>query len=353
MQNPRARVIAAIAALIAAISLTIVITDDTGPGGHHRTVTIRVGTDSNRADGADATITVPAAAVAQADASELGHHDDLKSETGDLNQTERDASQEAQDQAARSDQLPAVTPDAAPQQAGCASRFVASYSSRRGVAPRWFVLHYTVSPNRPGWSDVDSVVALFSRLSFQASSNYVLDREAHCAYIVRESDKAWTQAAANPWAISVEIINSGSEHNLIDGAGYRQLVRIVGAAARRWHIPLQTGSATSACTPARAGIVTHHLLGPCAGGHVDISIPPRSTPNPTSDERAFLTRLISDVRAAHRPLGTRLQVRCRRIAWYRHAGRPTGTPTRRYRLRLAYVHKHGARCTLAGKAIRA
>jgi N-acetyl-anhydromuramyl-L-alanine amidase AmpD len=64
------------------------------------------------------------------------------------------------------------------------------------------VLHYTVSPNRVGWSDVNAVVAEFANPAFQASSNYVIDGEGHCAYIVRESDKAWTQAAANPFAIS-------------------------------------------------------------------------------------------------------------------------------------------------------
>jgi hypothetical protein len=46
---------------------------------------------------------------------------------------------------------------------GCVTRFVANQSSRGGVAPRLFVLHETVSANRPGWGDVDAIVSLFNR----------------------------------------------------------------------------------------------------------------------------------------------------------------------------------------------
>jgi hypothetical protein len=297
------RILAAVAALIAAISLTVVFTDDNGPAGHKRTVTIHVGTDAQR--DADKTLTVPASAVAQAKTSELGHHDGLKSESPEgLTATQANRLADAQDAAARNDQLPIVTPDAAPSQRGCVSRFVGSYSSRRGVAPRLFVLHYTVSPNRPGWSDVDSVVALFANPAFQASSNYVIDGEGHCAYIVRESDKAWTQAAANPFAISAEIINTGREGVYIEKPGLAVLARVIADAAKRWNIPIRQG-AVSGCVPTRSGIVTHQMLGLCGGGHVDITPYPLQ---PVIDAAAALS--------GPKPVSAHTQTVCRKYAWF-------------------------------------
>src|SRR4051812_7540438 len=109
MKDPALRLLAALAALVAAISLTVVITHD--GASHKTTVEIRVGTDAR--PGADKTITVPASAVKQAQASELGHHDGLKGEspTG-LTSSQANRLQDAQDAAARNDQLPIVTPDA-------------------------------------------------------------------------------------------------------------------------------------------------------------------------------------------------------------------------------------------------
>ena len=216
-------------------------------------------------------VTVPEQAAEQAAASELADHDRLRSENPPgVTPAQLDAGREQQEQLAQNDQLPIVTPNAAPQQRGCLTRLVGNYSSRRGVRPRLFVLHYTVSPNRPGWSDVWAVAGLFDRPSFAASSHYIVDAEGHCAYIVRESDKSWTQAAANPVAISVEIINSGREPSLAGRAGLAKVALIAADAARRWEIPLQRG-AVRGCTVARPGIVQHRDLGPCGGGHVDIS----------------------------------------------------------------------------------
>jgi hypothetical protein len=163
-----------------------------------------------------------------------------------------------------------VQPAAAPSQRGCVSHFVVNYSTRRGVAPREIVLHETVSRDVAGWADVNAITALFNSPRSQASSNYVIDREAHCAYIVRESDKAWTQAAGNPWSISFEIINpaSSAAPNLIGGPGRRLLLGIIVDISKRWDIPLRRG-AVSSCVPSRAGIIDHFQWGQCGGGHVD------------------------------------------------------------------------------------
>ena len=217
------------------------------------------------------TVTVPAAAVAQVESSDLAHHEGLRSENPpNVPAAQLDASRIQQEKLAESSALPNVTPDAAPQQRGCVTRLVRNYSTRRGVPPRIFVLHYTVSPNRTGWSDVYAVAGLFDRAAFQASSNYITDDEGHCLYIVRESDKAWTQAAANPFAISVEQINTGHEPTYAGSAGLAKIALIVHDAAHRWHFPIQQGL-VAGCLVVRPGIVDHNSLGACGGGHHDIT----------------------------------------------------------------------------------
>lgn len=261
-----ARLVALIVALVVAlsvgVSVAIVVDSDPSPPAI-------VSVPTENAEGLPAPVSVPAGAVDQAKAGEL--HEGARSEQpdgvskGDLNE----AAAQQEDLAARDD-LPSVSPLAAPQQAGCTTRTVQNKSSRRGVAPRLFVIHYTVSPNRPGWSDVWSIVSLFDRPAFSASSSYVIDRTGNCAYIVPEAYKPWTQAAFNPVSISVEVINSGREGSLMDAAGYTKLGRVISDSAKRWGIPLRLG-AVSGCTVTRSGIVTHQMLGACGGGHVDVS----------------------------------------------------------------------------------
>lgn len=216
------------------------------------------------------TITVPSSAVAAAT-------DGLADHKGSRNQAPAGAplavlkAAQRQDQAlAASDRLPLVFPDAAPEQRGCKTELVQDYSSRNGVRPRAFLLHYTVSPNVPGWADVNAIVVLFNTWAYQASSNYVIDGEGNCAYIVRETDKAWTQAAANPVSISVEVIATGKEPAYIAPAGMRKLAMVISDALYRWKIPLQLGAFTNGVLT-RPGVLEHDMLGVAGGGHHDIS----------------------------------------------------------------------------------
>lgn len=170
---------------------------------------------------------------------------------------------------AAKDNLPTTIPLAAPSQRGCRTRMVGNKSSRNGVNPRLLVPHYTVSPNRPGFQDVDSITSLFDRLSFMASSSYVIDRDGNCNYIVRESEKPWTQATFNPVSISWEIINTGSERPLFTNAGLAKMAMVMSDAAYRWDIPIRKAK-VSGCTVKRSGIIDHRGLGACGGGHGDI-----------------------------------------------------------------------------------
>lgn len=265
------------AVLAAGVTLSI---DDNGPGQRH--VTISVGpnrtptetkVDASSAPGRqDSTVKVPiGAAVQVAQSPELSQPGGLRTENpAGVTPEQLDASRDKQEQLAQTDQLPIVQPDAAPQQAGCVSRFVRNYSTRRGVRPREIVLHYTVSPNRPGWTDVNAIVNLFNSPSSQASSNYVVDAEGNCAYIVRESDKSWTQAAGNPFSISFEIIATGHEPTFCTGPCQAKVAKVIAAISKRWEIPLQPGL-VAGCIPVRPGIIQHKDWGLCGGGHFDIS----------------------------------------------------------------------------------
>jgi len=168
------------------------------------------------------------------------------------------------------DVIPENTTLAAPHQRGCLTRSVRNYSSRNGGRPALLVAHFTVSPNRPGWSDVDAVVGLFNNPRAQASSNYVVDNEGHCKYIVPETQKAWTQAFFNPWSISIEQINTGHEPTYAGVRGLRKIGLIFSDAGKRWGIPLRAGRVGN-CRVLRSGIVQHKQLGGCGGGHVDIA----------------------------------------------------------------------------------
>lgn len=252
--------IGAFLAVLAALGVTVALIDSNGDG---KPDTVTVHTRNNK------VVEAPAPAVDQvADAPDA--HTGLGAQV-DSTPTADSSSNEANPDG------PAINgpvPLAAPHQDGCLTRTIpANWSYRNGTRPSLIVLHYTVSPNRPGWDDVNSIVAFFSRSATQASSNYVIDNEGHCVLMVPESEKAWAQAGLNSaTACSIEVVNTGSESSYIGpdgGAGQRMLAKVVHDCAARWSIPLRRG-ATSGCLVTRAGVVDHATLGACGGGHVDI-----------------------------------------------------------------------------------
>lgn len=336
------KLIAALVALAAAVGgITIALTSGTDDNGKPtKTVTITVGAGA----GKTTKIEVPKAQVVKA--GDLADHNDSRSEAPPgVSGAQVQQSLQTQEQLAKSDQLPIVQPDAAPSQRGCRSRFVQNSSSRRGVAPRLFVVHYTVSGNAPGFADVDAITALFDRPSFQASSNYVEDRDGNCNYIVRESDKAWTQAGLNPYSISVEIVNKGrGDGPLLSSAGLKKLGLIISDASARWKIPLRRGK-VSGCVPTSSGIVMHNDLGPCGGGHFDIV--------PYSLDPIIAAAKAARAPAAH--ITSADQKRCKLVHAYRvrrHQGKPkTKAGTAAFNRRRATVKSHGGKC-VGGKAVR-
>jgi hypothetical protein len=252
--------------VLAGVGVTVIVSDDDGDNvPDHVSVTV------NKAAGdgqPTKTITVPKAAVVQArqDAEDRALRDETPPAVPDAQLEQRD--QAVQENIERTDPLP--TAGASQGFAGCVTRFVVNQSSRGGVRPSVQVLHYTVSGNRAGWSDVNAIVALFNTRSFAASSNFVIDGEGNCAYIVPIEAKAWTQAGGNPFAISYEIVNTGSEGTYIAPAGLAKLASVMREVARRTGIPIRRG-AINGCSPSRSGIVQHRDGGSCWGGHGDIA----------------------------------------------------------------------------------
>lgn len=142
---------------------------------------------------------------------------------------------------------------------------IGNHSSRGGVRPRIIVLHITVSHNRTGLDDLRSIGEFFQTVD--ASSHIVNDREGHDLRCVRDADKAWTQAAYNPQALSIEQIEfevKSSERWLKESKP--QLNNTAAWVANWSHlygIPLQHSTTNGVCQ--------HRDLGAAGGGHVDCS----------------------------------------------------------------------------------
>lgn len=147
------------------------------------------------------------------------------------------------------------------------TRISVNRSSRGGVTPRLIVLHITVSHNRPGMGDINGILEFFDRPSTQASSHIVNDRDGNDARCVPDTDKAWTQAAYNPQALSVEQIEyevksrqrwlSESRKQLDNTALW------VAFWSQKYGIPLVHSTVRGVCQ--------HRDLGAAGGGHSDCS----------------------------------------------------------------------------------
>lgn len=340
-----AAILAVLAVLVGGGTLMLTADDGTSPP---QTVTVEVDTLDGSPD-KDKTITVPKVAVDQAE-------DAL---TGESAKTIPEVDVASADHTGAADETPAGVPDTVLEAnatalaenrattdalptagasggfAGCRTQFVRNQSSRRGVRPTVQVLHYTVSPNRAGWSDVNAITAFFNRSSSQASSHFIIDAEGNCAYIVPIEAKAWTQAGGNPWAVSYEIIATGREPAYLGSKGYMKLRSVMREVARRTSIPIRAGR-ISGCSPSRSGIVQHAHGGTCWGGHHDIG--PFSFTKVLSKVGTGGCDLACDRRKRH--------VSAHRELKARNCAPPARTRSERCRFlhrRLAALHKVGVR----------
>lgn len=276
LRSHRAVLLALAIALAGGGTLAIVIDPDgDGPAPPRTVVTFAV--NAAPGDGAPTrTLEAPATAVDAVAKSDVGEHAGSRDETpSGATPAQLDAAERVEERVrATLDPLP--TAGASAGFAGCRTGFIGSYSSRIGVRPIWQVIHYTVSRNAPGWSDVLAIAAYFARWSTQASSHFIIDREGNCLYLVPIEQKAWTQGAGNSLGVSYEVIQLGCaetasaalcpETPFMLTPGYAKLRSVVHQVAQRTGIPLRRGSVGAG----RSGIVEHADGGGAWGGHHDI-----------------------------------------------------------------------------------
>jgi hypothetical protein len=137
---------------------------------------------------------------------------------------------------------------------------VPNQSSRRGLKPRIIVLHTTEGHNRAGLSDLQGLVSFFNNPRNQVSSHIVNDGEGNDARLVPDEAKAFTQAAFNSIALSIEQIGFASQTEFPD-AQLENTARWIAHWSRKHGIPIRR-SITS-------GVCQHKDLGPQGGGHHD------------------------------------------------------------------------------------
>jgi hypothetical protein len=297
---------------LGAVTVVLVLLFAISPGNDNPkqaadTIVVPVdGLDAGKAP--DRKVEVPAVAVRQAAPTV---EDQLNAAPAATPQADLEVAQRAVDRIRRT-QRPLPTAGATAGFKGCRTSFVRNQSSRRGVRPQWQVAHYTVSPNRLGWSDVDAIVALFNRSSSQASSNFVIDAEGHCAYIVPIEAKAWTQGGANSFSISYEIVATGKERAYLPAAGLAKLRAVSHEVARRTGIPLRRGSANG-CAPGRSGLMQHKDFGICGGGHVDVA---------PFNANAIIASLVGSGR---KPLTAAQSKACGALQWHRRRAHELGS----------------------------
>lgn len=237
--------------------------------------------------------------------------------------------------------IPAHVPLASAYQPGCRTSFVRNYSSRHGAPIDLGVIHWTGSPITAGDSGGLSIVRWFDTSSAQASSNYITDQGGRCWYVVPETQKAWTQAAANPWAVSVEIVNPGVLPLFRSNAGRDAVIRLIRGWHKRWHIPYRIGRVNSNCVPIRSGFLAHRDLGPCGGGHPDVGLP------------SFVPTLVKEAASLDRPkpVSAGDKATCRKLTWWRTHGRPHGRPERNAVARKRLLAASHVKCS-NGRATR-
>lgn len=345
---PRAKkFIAGILAALIAVGVTVTITDN-GPGHPPEkprgTVTITLGGQGKK----KVDLPPAAQAVATAQATDDRNGDTVAAES-DLHEQSTPSPSElaAGNDTAPAGQpaIPAEIPQAAPNPPkGCHDTFVRNQSSRNGAKVSLGVIHWTGSRSIPGTAaDVLANVKWFDTPAAQASSNYIVDDDGNCYYTVPEQAKAWTQAAANPWAVSVEYTNPGVLPLFHGTAGRNRVLQLMRGWHNRWGIPYRRGAVNGFCVPTRSGFLAHRDLGGCGGGHPDVG------PSP-----ATVDALIRDAGAGTQPkpkpkVTEQDRTDCTWIHGYRGRKAHTKTGTASFSARLKRVRSHGVKC-INGKA---
>lgn len=145
------------------------------------------------------------------------------------------------------------------------TRFVRNQSSRGGVRPDTIVLHTTQGHDRPGVGDLADLGGFFDRAAVEASSHVANDQEGNDARYVSDDRKAWTQAAPNPYCLSIEQIGfaefTRQEWLNERMPQLRNTAEWIAYWSKLHGIPIVKAT--------RRGVCQHSDLGVAGGGHHD------------------------------------------------------------------------------------
>jgi peptidoglycan hydrolase-like protein with peptidoglycan-binding domain len=140
------------------------------------------------------------------------------------------------------------------------TRMVRNQSSRNGIRPRVIVLHTTESHNSAGAGDLLALADWFDNPNAQASSHIGNDAEGNDIRMVPDERKAWTQAAFNSLALSIEQVGQADQGSWpvpqLDNTA-----KWVAHWSRKYGIPLTHSTSNGVCQ--------HSDLGAAGGGHHD------------------------------------------------------------------------------------
>lgn len=333
----RSPILAAIAAVLAALlsggSLVVQLTDDDRDGRPDGArVEVRqappapAGDLEAAADAATATGQSPADAPLRDDTPEEIPADTL---TNGLEQTDE-----------LGERL-SPRPVAGAQNYSCRQDFSGRVYSSYSIKPTLGVLHYTVSSNVRGWNDVLGIQGYFKRTRV-ASADRIVDFEGHCLQMVPiTTGKAWTQGGANnATCFSYEIIATGREtrRQWLESPLIRRgiLAAMTRDDAARCGIPLRRVDPVGCTFPPG---ITDHLRLECGNDHTDVA--------PAFPWDVFLRQL----QDGPDPAPANVRTWCRKLHWWRRAGRPGGRALANARERKALIQRRGYVCR-GGRASR-
>jgi N-acetylmuramoyl-L-alanine amidase len=147
-------------------------------------------------------------------------------------------------------------------------QMVCNYSSRNGASPKLIVIHSTEGSNIEGIGDLKGLANWFDRPSANCSSNVGVDAEGNSSRMVRDEQKAWTQAYWNPWSLSIENIGFASQKKWTE-LQLKENARWIAYWCDLHGIRPYKASVTKDGRIVKPGVIRHSDLGALGGGHHD------------------------------------------------------------------------------------
>jgi hypothetical protein len=221
-----------------------------------------------------------------------------------------------------------------------------------------FKLHFTVSPNIPGWADVDGVGDYLERVGLSAHD--IIDFEGHCEHRVPYSLNAYTEGSFNSTSESVEIIATGRETRAQWLAAplfkRRILANYVRDRLRARGLPLRFVD-PQGCVD-QLGYTDHNHL-ECGNDHSDVAptcaaghLPQYPLSPPLGCSGFPFDVFQRQVADGPRPVTLTDRITCRKLRWWREHGRPHGKPERNAVRRRRALTARAITCTARGPVRR-